>query len=133
MKGNTLRVYWFLLSRPDGTAGAREVQRALRFSSPALAVYHLEKLMELGLIQNTPDGYKVVKTVSVGVLKQFLKVGMFMLPRHLLYASMFTTLLVFYFTQFKEMNFYSVFALIVIVLATAMTWYETFRDWKQKP
>lgn len=133
LKGNTLRVYWFLLSRPDGLAGAREVQHALMFSSPNLAVYHLEKLVELGLVENTNVGYKVVKTVNVGVLKQFVRFRMFMLPRHFLYATMFTTLLVFYLTQLKAMNFYSAFALILGLLATIVTWYETFKAWKQKP
>lgn len=133
LKGNTLRVYWFLLGRPDGLAGVREVQRALRFSSPALAAYHLEKLTELGLVENTGIGFRVVKTVSVGVLKQFVRVGGFMLPRHVLYASMFTTLLVFYLTQFQQVSFYSVFALVLGVLATGVAWYETLRDWRQKP
>jgi predicted DNA-binding transcriptional regulator len=133
LKGNTLRVYWFLLSRPDGSAGVREVQRELRFSSPALAAYHLEKLAELGLVENTGVGFKVVKTVSVGVLKQFVRFGTIMLPRHFLYATMFTTLLVFYLTQFRQVSFSSMFALALGVLATVVTWYETFRDWRQRP
>jgi hypothetical protein len=133
LKGNTLRVYWYLLGKSDGSAGPREVQRALRFSSPALAVYHLEKLAELGLVANTNVGYRLVKAVNVGVLKQFVRFGTFMLPRHFLYATMFTTLLVFYLTQFKQMSFYSVFALVLCLLATAVMWYETFRAWRQKP
>jgi hypothetical protein len=48
LKGNTLRVYWFMLRSPNDMVGARETQRALRFSSPALTVYHLDKLTELG-------------------------------------------------------------------------------------
>ena len=42
LEGNTLRVYWHLLRAPNGVAGVRETQRSLGFSSPALAVYHLE-------------------------------------------------------------------------------------------
>ncbi len=52
LKGNTLRVYWHLLKTPNGTVGARETQRALKFSSPALAVYHLDKLEELDEVQS---------------------------------------------------------------------------------
>lgn len=133
LKGNTLRVYWFLLSKPEGVAGAREVQRALGFSSPALAVYHLDKLAELGLVENTNVGYQLVKAVNVGILKQFVRFGTFMLPRYFLYATMFTTLLVFYLTQFKQVNFYSTFALVLCLIGTAIMWYETFRAWKQKP
>lgn len=133
LKGNTLRVYWFLLRSSDGAVGARETQRALGFSSPALAVYHLDKLVELGLADKTKGEYRLVKTVSVGVLKQFFRFRAFMLPRHILYATMFTVLLVFYLTQIRRLDFYSVFALILALLATGVTWYETVRAWKQKP
>ncbi len=134
LKGNTLRVYWYLLKTPGGSVGARETQRALKFSSPALAVYHLDKLEELGLAEKTVSGeYHLVKTVNVGVLKQFVRFGVLMLPRHFFYATMFTTLLAFYVVQFVRADFYSIFALVVTVLATAVTWYETLRVWRQKP
>lgn len=133
LKGNTLRVYWFLLRSSNGLVGARETQRALGFSSPALAVYHLEKLAELGLVEKTNGEYRLVKAVNVGVLKQFVRFGAFMLPRHFLYATTFTTLLVFYLTQFRRIDFYSVFALILGLLATGIMWYETVKAWKQKP
>jgi hypothetical protein len=133
LKGNTLRVYWFLLRSPNGIVGARETQRALKFSSPALAVYHLDKLTELGLAEKTNGEYRLVKAVNVGVLKQFVRFGAFMLPRHLLYATMFTTLLIFYLTQFKQVNFYSTFALVLGLLATGIMWYETIKAWRQKP
>ena len=133
LKGNTLRVYWFLLRSPNGMVGARETQRALKFSSPALAVYHLEKLTELGLAEKTNGEYLLVKAVNVGVLKQFVRFGALMLPRHFLYATMFTTLLIFYLTQFSGVTFYSTFALVLGLLATVIMWYETFRAWRQKP
>lgn len=133
LKGNTLRVYWILLNSQTGTIGVRGVQRALRFSSPALASYHLTKLEELGLAEKANGEYRLVRDVRVGVLKQFTKLGTFMLPRYTLYAAMFTTLLVFYLTQLHDINFYSVFALIFGVLATGVLWYETLRVWRQKP
>ena len=133
LKGNTLRVYWFLLRSSSGTVGARETQRALKFSSPALAVYHLDKLAELGLAEKTDGEYRLVKAVNVGVLKQFVRFGALMLPRHFLYATMFTTLLIFYLVQFNRVDFYSTFALILGLLATGIMWYETLKAWRQKP
>ncbi len=133
LKGNTLRVYWFLLSKSDDYTGARETQRALKFSSPALAAYHLDKLVELGLIEKTNGEYRLIKTINVGVLKQFMRFGKFMIPRHFLYATMFTTLLVFYLSQFKTANFYSLFALVSVLLSTVVTWFETLMTWRQKP
>ena len=133
LKGNTLRVYWFLLRSSSGTVGARETQRALKFSSPALAVYHLDKLAELGLAEKTDGEYRLVKAVNVGVLKQFVRFGALMLPRHFLYATLFTTLLIFYLTQFNRVDFYSAFAIILGLLATGIMWYETLKAWRQKP
>ncbi len=133
LTGNTLRVYWVLLRSQTGTIGVREVQRALKFSSPALASYHLTKLEELGLVEKANGEYRLKREVRVGVLRQFTKLGTFMLPRYTLYAAMFTTLLIFYLTQFREVSFYSVFALIFGLLATVILWYETLRVWRQKP
>ena len=133
LKGNTLRVYWHLLKTPNGSVGARETQRALKFSSPALAVYHLDKLVELGLAEKTDGEYRLVKAVNVGVLRQFVRFGALMLPRHFFYATMFTTLLVFFLVQFRRVDFYSTFALVITLLATVIMWYETLRVWRQKP
>jgi len=133
LKGNTLRVYWHLLRSSDGTVKVRETQRSLGFSSPALAVYHLEKLAELGLVKKIRGKYHLTKVVNVGVLKQFMKIGTFVLPRYTLYATLFTTLLLFYLWQLREINFYSVFALLFGILATGILWYETVKIWRQKP
>lgn len=133
LKGNMLRVYWHLLRSSNGVVGVRETQKSLGFSSPALSAYHLEKLIELGLVQKVRGEYHLVRVVNVGVLKQFVKLGSFVLPRYTLYATMFTTLLIFYLTQLRDINFYSAFALIFGILATGILWYETVRAWRQKP
>ncbi len=133
LKGNTLRTYWALLNAKDGVIGVRELQRQLGFSSPALAAYHLNKLEELELAVNDRGDYRLIREVKVGVLKQFIRLGAFLLPRYVLYATMFTTLLAYFFSQLKEFSFYSMFALIFGVLGTAILWYETIRVWRQKP
>jgi hypothetical protein len=133
LRGNTLRVYWALLNSEDGVIGVRELQRRLDFSSPALASYHLNKLEDLGLVAKELGDYRLVREVRVGILKQFIKLGTFMLPRYILYAIMFTTLLIFFVSQLNEISFYSVFALIFGVLGTVILWYETIRGWRQKP
>ena len=51
LKGKTLKVYWYMLQQPNRSVGVREIQRALRFSSPSVALHHLEKLEDLGLVQ----------------------------------------------------------------------------------
>ncbi len=133
LRGNTLRVYWALLNSSDGTMGVRELQRKLGFSSPALAAYHLNKLVEMRLVARERGDYRLVREVRVGVLKQFVKLGTFLLPRYVLYATMFTTLTAFLLTQLRELTFYSVFALVLGGLGTVIFWYETVRVWRQRP
>ncbi|HET7405016.1 MAG TPA: hypothetical protein VFJ63_02775, partial [Candidatus Bathyarchaeia archaeon] len=90
LKGNTLRVYWYVMNANKQTVGVREVQRALEFSSPTLALYHLDKLKDLGLVSKDSGEYRLIKEVKVDVLKQFLKVGRVFVPRFALYATLFT-------------------------------------------
>lgn len=133
LKGNTLRAHWALLNSRDGVVGARELQRQLGYSSPALAAYHLNKLEELELVVKERRDYRLVREAKVGVLRQFVKLGTFLLPRYVLYATMFTMLLIFLLTQLRELNFYSVFALMLGILSTVILWFETVRVWMQKP
>jgi hypothetical protein len=133
LKGNTLRAYWALLNSRDGVIGVRQLQRKLGFSSPTLAAYHLSKLEDLELVAKVGGDYRLVREVKVGVLKQFIKLGTFLLPRYIFYATLFTMLLVFFLTQLKELSFYSVFALMLGILSTLILWYETIRVWMQKP
>lgn len=133
LKGNTMRVYWYLLQSSKGFVGPRDVQRKLLFSSPALAVYHLEKLVELGLVKKVRGEYHLTKIISAGILKQFIKLGAFMIPRFVLYATMFTTLFIFYILQVGEITFHSIFAIIFGFLGTAILWYETIRIRQSKP
>src|SRR5437667_10559304 len=95
LKGNTLRVYWFVMNASNQTVGVGEAKRALSFSSPTLALYHLDKLRDLGLVSRDPGGYKLIKEVKVDVLKQFMKLtGQSFVPRFSLYSAYFTLLAV---------------------------------------
>ena len=133
LKGNTLRVYWFLLECPNNSSGPRQIQRELGFKSPALAAYHLDKLIELGLVDKIRGEYQVTEVVDVGVLKQFMKLGSFMVPRYVTYATTITILFGFFLTQLREITFYSLFALIFGTVSTVIFWYETFRVWRSRP
>lgn len=133
LKGNTLRAYWALLNSKDGVTGVRELQRKLGFSSPTLAAYHLNKLVELDLAAKERCNYRLIREVKVGVLKHFIKLGTLLLPRYVLYATMFTIFLIFLLIRLEEVNFYSSFALTLGIFGTAIFWYETLRTWLLKP
>jgi hypothetical protein len=117
----------------SGAVGPRDIQRKLNFSSPNLAVYHLDKLVELGLAEKELGEYHLTKTVDVTMFRQFSRIGNIIFPRQILYASMWTTLLVFYVLEFKEVSFYSFFALIFGFLGACILWFETWKTWQSRP
>ena len=103
------------------------------FQALALAVYHRDELVELGLVEKVSGEYHLLKTVSVDVLRQFTRLRGFIIPRNVLYATLFTTLWIFCAAQFREINFYSIFALIFGLLGVGIFWLETVRSWRTKP
>jgi hypothetical protein len=133
LQGNTLRVYWYMINSSKTSVGPREVQRKLGFSSPNLAVYHLDKLVELNVVEKVSGEYHVKRIVDVGVLKQFTRIRRVFFPRQLLYASMWTTLLGFFIFEFREVNFYSVFALLFGLLGAGILWVESLNNWRNRP
>ncbi len=135
LKGKTLLVYWYLLQQPSRTVGVRQVQRALGFSSPSIAVHHLGKLDDLGLVGKKMTGeYVLEEEVKVGILRFFMRMGRFLVPRYLFYSVLFSTMLATYLTLYTlgqiPLSFYAVmFGLI----ASLIFWVETVRLWRTKP
>ncbi len=134
LKGKTLLVYMYLIKSNEPTVGVREVQRALGFSSPSVSAYHLNKLQELGLVDNIRGEYSLVRQVKVGVLRQFVTLGGVMLPRFLFHAVLVTTMLVTYLLQFpSELSRQYITTVILGVVPSIVLWYETIRIWREKP
>lgn len=93
LAGTTLLVYWYLVANRGESTGPRKVQRALGFRSPSTALFHLEKLTQVNLVQ--PDGtggYRVARVMKVGLMRSFISISGILLPKSIIYA-LFTTLL----------------------------------------
>jgi len=131
LKGKTLQVYMYMVKKKD-PAGVREVQRDLGFSSPSVANYHIDKLVELALIKQDEYGrYFVVQKVQVGVLQAFVNIGGLAVPRLSFFAAFFTTVLLAYlFLNFSDLN---VYAIGFAVAGTVAFWFETIRVWIKRP
>ncbi|MEM2104176.1 MAG: ArsR family transcriptional regulator [Candidatus Bathyarchaeia archaeon] len=134
LRGKDWKVYWLLLKngRP---MSVREVQRALRFSSPSVAQHHLEQLRDLGLVQKDVVGcYSLVGEVKIGVLRHFIKLGRILFPRYLFYAVFSTTFyaayLLFLMQGFTRENLFIIFFGAIV---SVIFWYEAVKIWRQKP
>ena len=134
LKGKTLLVYMHILKNPGDAVGVREVQRELGFSSPSVSSYHLNKLQDLGLVENVYGDYQLLKDIKVGVLKQFIMLGGVMLPRYLFYAVLMTTMLITFLIQtpyFPSREY--VTTIMMGLVPTVILWYETIKIWRERP
>ena len=135
LRGKAWKVYWLLLKngRP---MSVREVQRALRFSSPSVANHHLEQLRELGLVekQNIGGHYFLVSQVKIGVLRHFIKLGKLLFPRYFFYAVFSTTFFITYLLLLMQgFTRENLFILLFGVIVSTIFWYEAIRIWSQRP
>ena len=135
LKGLTLRIYWHILGSKKRSVGVRPVQRALRLSSPSVALHHLEKLRTLGLLEKDRGGeYHLIEQVKVGVLRNFVGVFGILLPRYLFYSTMFTVMLALYPILYPPtFSVHNIIALIFGAIAVAVSWTETLRAWRMRP
>jgi predicted DNA-binding transcriptional regulator len=129
LKGLTLRVYHYVLKNKKET-GIREVQRALKLSSPTLAVYHLEKLEQAGLIKKGATGYVVDKVY----LRNLVRLKRLLVPRYFFYALFFVLAVVVELVFFRPVVFSReyVFAFIVTCVAAVSYTYETIKAWMKE-
>ena len=66
------------------------MQRLIHFSSPSTALYHLEKLRELGVVRKDEYGhYGPVEEIQPSQFRMFLRIGRVILPRYVFYAVFF--------------------------------------------
>ena len=131
IRGNTVRVYLFVLR--NGPCELREVQRALKLSTPSLAFYHLSRLVEAGVVNRTEDGkYTVVADVSADLLDGYVKFGRRIVPQLFLLTLIFTGVLAYYayLVIWVPLELNDLVA-IVYSLSIIVLWYETIRVWRR--
>ncbi len=130
IKGNTLRVYLFLLN--SGSSELREVQRSLGFSTPSLASYHLGKLVEAGYVSQDEHGrYAAVKDATKELLEGYVKVGTVVVPQLFFFSILFTAVIGFLVVMSV---FYSAYVPLLGLASLALVaafWYETVRVWRR--
>ena len=131
IKGNTLRVYLFVLR--SGPCELRDVQRGLKLSTPSLAFYHLSKLVEVGVVNRTEDGrYVVVNDISADLLDGYVKFGRRIVPQLFLVTLMFTGILVYYaYLVWRVPLDLDDVVTVVYSLSIVVLWYETIKIWRR--
>ncbi len=91
IEGTTLRVYTYMVKIGEAV-GPRDVMRGVGVSSPSVAYHHLQKLLELDLIEKKGNGDYIVKEkVSPS---GFVWIWKILVPRLMLYSAFFLGILV---------------------------------------
>ena len=132
LTGRTLMVYFVLLNKKS--IGVRELQRHLNLSSPSVAKYHLEKLVNLHLIENRKGIYHLDKKADLPLLTSWVLIGKKLLPKVIFAAIFLTTLfigyLIFIYTYWnKDSMFFILFGVIIMIYL----WFDVILQFKRKP
>ena len=132
LTGRTLMIYFVLLNKK--LIGVRELQRHLNLSSPSVAKYHLEKLVDLHLVENRNGVYHLTKKADLPVLTSWVLMGKQMLPKVLFAAILFTSLLIGYLIFVysywnKDSMFFILFGLTLMIYL----WFEVTIQFRRKP
>lgn len=87
LKGKTKEVYQYLLQQ-TGPNGIRDIQRILSYSSPSVVSYHLNNLMELGLVFKNEEGkyYVTLEEEKSVLLNTHFRIASYWVPRMFSYA-----------------------------------------------
>ncbi len=77
--------------------GVRDVWRALNLSSPSLAQYHVNKLLDMKVLRQTQDGkYLVKEKEQIDALRNFILLRGRLIPRLVFYGALIAGVLAVY-------------------------------------
>ena len=132
LNGRTLMIYFVLLNK--GSFGVRNLQRHLELSSPSVARYHLDKLVELDLVENRNGIYHLIRKADLPVLTSWILIGRKLLPRVLFIAIFFSVFFLGYLIfVFRFWNRDSSFVILFGVFIISYLWLEVIMQLKNKP
>jgi DNA-binding transcriptional ArsR family regulator len=126
LRGSTLEIYRFFL-KSGRPIGVREVQRSLNLSSPSLAMYHISKLEDAGLLKRENGNYVIDRVV----LEDTVRIRHFLVPRYLFYAFFTVTALIIELTLLRPQIITSgyFFTTVVIAVCAVAFCFETIKTW----
>jgi hypothetical protein len=128
--GKTWDVYLCILTA-SSPIGVREIWRALGFSSPSLAQYHVNKLLELKLIEPVAGKYKVNNEEQLEALRSFLMLRGMLIPRMVIYGALLSGILVSYLIFWPwRGDFRDLVTVAVCLFSTLAFFFEAYKQYK---
>ena len=130
--GKTLDVYMVILSHDDDGVGVRDIWRKLKLSSPSLAQYHVNKLLDMRLITADISGkYIINPKETVEALRNFLMLRGMIIPRLTIYAALLLGILTSYLMYYPWTgDFRDLTVLSIGFLSVSSFIYEAFKQYR---
>jgi len=110
----------------------RDIWRTLKLSSPSLAQYHVNKLLELKLLYQTRDGkYSVKEKEQVEALRSFVLLRGKLIPRLVFYGALIAGVLSAYLI-FRSLtwDFRDLVVLIISVISIFAFFFEAYNQYR---
>ncbi len=124
LRGTTMNVYRYMY-KAGTVVRINDIQRGLGLSSPSVAHYHVQKLLQFGLIREEQEGYVIDKVIFSNVVR-FRKIS---IPYQAAYLAFFVASLVVMLTVLRPSSVTATyfFALLVIAVAAVIAVYEAIK------
>jgi hypothetical protein len=131
LSGVVWDVYLYILTSND-PVGVREIGRGLKLSTPSLAQYHVNNLLEMKLISQTADGrYVAEEKNKIEVLRNFVLLRGRLLSRMILYGAFALGLLMVYLLYWPiGLTFRDIFVLVFGIFSVSAFFYEAYSQHK---
>ena len=131
VSGTTWDVYLYVLTSRE-PIGVRDVWRTLKLSSPSLAQYHVNKLLDLKLIEATPEGkYRANEAEQVDALKSFILLRGRLVPRLVFYGAIVSGVLVSYLVLYPlTWDFRDLAVLVVSFFSVLAFFFEAYIQYR---
>lgn len=123
----TWNVYLYVLTSRD-PVGVRDVWRELKLSSPSLAQYHVNRLLEFGMITQNQEGkYIGSEEKRIETLRSFVILYGKLIPRLVFYGALMTGILAFYVIAWPiTWNFRDLTVITVTVVGIVAFFFEAY-------
>ena len=126
--GKTWDVYLCILTA-SSPIGVREIWRSLNLSSPSLAQYHINKLLDLKLIEPVEGKYRVNDEERLESLRSFLMLRGMLIPRMVVYGALLSGILVSYLVLYPWRGDFRDLVTVAVCLFSVLAFF--FEAYKQ--
>jgi len=132
LSGVIWEVYLYILTSNE-PVGVRDVWRGLKLSSPSLAQYHINHLLDMGLVAQTVDNkYVAEEKARIDVLRSFVLLRGRLISRMTFYGA-FTLglfLVYLYVWPFRWWDLRDVVLLVVCMFSAIAFFFEAYSQHK---